>query len=230
MITTQRAADRGQADHGWLHAQHSFSFANFYDPQRMGFRALRVLNEDRIAGGTGFPLHPHRDMEILTYVIQGGLAHEDSMGNGAVIEAGEFQLMSAGSGLTHSEANASQTNEVHLLQIWLRPAENGIVPSYSQRRFDDRQNVLRKVAGPSPSSDSFQIQQDVEIFTSLLDSEQTLQHALVGGRHAWVQLVRGVVLVNGNRLQAGDSAAVSDEDAITIDAVEDAELLMFDLA
>jgi quercetin 2,3-dioxygenase len=230
MITTRRRTDRGQADYGWLQAQYSFSFANYYDPNHMGFRSLRVLNEDRIAGGTGFPLHPHRDMEILTYVIEGGLAHEDSMGNGAVIEAGEFQLMSAGSGLTHSEANASQTNEVHLLQIWLQPRESGVSPSYSQRRFDDRQNMLRKITSPTAGPDTFHIQQDVEIFTSLLDAGVELEHMLKPGRHAWVQLISGTLEVDGVRLEAGDSAAISEESKVCIRAIEDAEFLLFDLA
>ena len=230
MITAHKSADRGHADFGWLQAQYSFSFANYFDPDRMGFRALRVLNEDRIAGGTGFPLHPHRDMEILTYVIDGGLAHEDSMGNGATIEAGEFQLMSAGAGIAHSEANASQTNEVHLLQIWLKPGEKGLSPDYSQRRFDDRENVLRKIAGPTPSLDAFQIQQDVEIFASRMDAGRDVHYELRAGRHAWIQLISGALLVQGKRLDPGDGAAISDESALQIEAIEDAEFLLFDLA
>ncbi|MCL4134895.1 UNVERIFIED_CONTAM: hypothetical protein GTU68_001314 [Idotea baltica] len=196
----------------------------------MGFRSLRVLNEDRISGGTGFPQHPHRDMEILTYVIKGGLAHEDSMGNGAVIEAGEFQLMSAGTGIAHSEANASQTNEVHLLQIWIVPAQKGLAPSYSQRRFDDRKNTLRHVASAGSGQDGFQIQQDVRIYTSLLDKGASVEHALEPGRHAWVQLISGEIAINGELLSAGDSAAISDEASVGIRSNEDADFLLFDLA
>lgn len=230
MITVQKGAERGQADFGWLHAQYSFSFANYYDPNHMGFRSLRVLNEDRIDGGAGFPLHPHRDMEILTYVITGGLAHEDSMGNGAVIEAGEFQLMSAGAGIYHTEANASKTDEVHMLQIWLQPNQRGVTPDYGQRRFDDRHNRLCKVAGPAGDGASFKVHQDASVYTALLDAKSSLEHDLLAGRHGWLQLISGRVQLNGVNLEAGDSAAISNEEALSMVAEQDADFLLFDLA
>lgn len=230
MITLRKAGERGRADHGWLLAQHSFSFANYFDPEHMGFRTLRVLNEDRIKAGAGFPLHPHRDMEILTYVIEGGLKHQDSMGNGEVLQAGEFQLMSAGSGITHSEFNASKSEALHLFQIWIKPAEQSLLPGYQQRGFDGRQNSLRRVVAPDGADDSLTIHQDVSVYSAILDRGVSLLHELSTGRHAWIQIVRGQVQVNQIQLGAGDGASISDETALSIAAISDAEVLLFDLA
>jgi quercetin 2,3-dioxygenase len=229
MITVRKSDDRGRADHGWLLAQHSFSFANYFDRAHMGFRTLRVLNEDRIAPGAGFPLHPHRDMEILTYVIDGGLEHRDSMGNGEVLQAGEFQLMSAGSGITHSEFNASKSEALHLFQIWIKPSLQSLTPGYQQRGFDGRHNVLRCVVAPEGAGDSLAIHQNVAVYSAVLDSGIRLQHELASGRHAWIQIVRGQVLINQVELSAGDGASISDEAAVSITAETDAEVLLFDL-
>ncbi|MFT7664915.1 MAG: redox-sensitive bicupin YhaK (pirin superfamily) [Planctomycetota bacterium] len=230
MIRLRKANERGRADYGWLVAQHSFSFANYYDPDHMGFRGLRVLNEDRIAPGTGFPKHSHRDMEILTYVISGRLEHKDSMGNGAVIEAGEFQMMSAGKGVSHSEANPSSNEETHLLQIWLQANELGLVPGYVQKRFDDSQNQLRQVASPTGQAGAMKIHQDVEIYSAVLDAGRAVEHSLEKGRHAWIQVISGELTVNGESLLAGDSAAASEVSTLQLNASDGAEFLLFDLA
>lgn len=230
MISIRKAHQRGSADYGWLKARYSFSFANYHDPAHMGFRALRVLNEDRIDPGKGFPTHPHRDMEILTYVIEGQLEHRDSVGNGSVIRAGEFQRMTAGSGITHSEANPSQDERLHLLQIWILPAERNLPPSWEQRLFEDRRNALRLVASPDGRDGSLTIHQDVSVLSALADAGQTLEHPLAPGRQAWVQVVRGRVRLNGELLAAGDGASLSEEPALSLAADEDAELIVFDLA
>ena len=230
MIRLRKAEERGRADHGWLLAQHSFSFANYFDPDHMGFRSLRVLNEDRIAPDTGFPMHSHRDMEILTYVISGQLEHKDSMGNGAVIEAGEFQLMSAGSGVRHSEANPSMTDETHLLQIWILPSERNLTSGYVQKRFDGHDNQLVKVVSPSDSNGTMKIHQDVEIYSATLDAASEVDHSLAKDRYAWVQVIAGDLTVNGNELRPGDSAAVSDEPLLNLQTSEGAEFLLFDMA
>ncbi|MFT7670120.1 MAG: redox-sensitive bicupin YhaK (pirin superfamily) [Planctomycetota bacterium] len=230
MIDVHKDNDRGRADHGWLVAKYSFSFADYYDPLRMGFRSLRVLNEDHIAPGAGFPKHGHNDMEILTYVISGGLKHKDSMGNGAVIEAGEFQLMSAGAGVQHSEANASATEETHLLQIWLRPDQASLQPGYVQKRFEDRQNRLRKVVSSAGQDGAMKIHQDVEIYSGVLDAGTQVEHALAKGRHAWIQTISGELEINGESLSQGDSAAVSEEEMLRLRAKEASEFLLFDLA
>jgi redox-sensitive bicupin YhaK (pirin superfamily) len=230
VIAVRKASDRGRADLGWLDANYSFSFAGYQDPAHMGFRALRVLNEDRIAPGGGFPTHPHREMEILTYVIQGGLEHRDSMGNGSVIGAGEFQRMSAGTGITHSEFNSSAVDELHLLQIWLLPAQRKVMPGYEQQRFTDRRNALRPVATQDGRDGSMTINQDTQVLSTLLDAGECVEHALAPQRHAWVQVVRGSIRVNGHPLGAGDGAALSGEASVSITADEDAELLLFDLA
>ena len=230
MITLRRSSARGQADYGWLKARYSFSFASYHDPAQMGFRALRVMNEDRIEGGAGFPTHPHRDMEILTHVISGGLEHRDSLGTGSVIHAGEFQRMTAGSGVTHSEANHSPSESLHLLQIWILPAERNLAPGYEQRSFEDRENTLRLVAAPDGREGALTIHQDVEIYSSLLSAGQRLEHALAPGRYAWVQVVTGRVRVNDQALEAGDGAALSEESLLTLFASEEAEVLVFDLA
>jgi quercetin 2,3-dioxygenase len=230
MITIRKSNARGRADHGWLLAQHSFSFANYFDRAYMGFRTLRVLNEDRIAPGAGFPLHPHRDMEILTYVIEGGLEHRDSMGNGEVLKAGEFQLMSAGSGITHSEFNASKSEGLHLFQIWIKPAQQSLTPGYQQRGFDGRHNSLRCVVAPVGTGDFLTIHQDVMVYSATLDAGVRLQHPLAAERHAWIQIVHGQVRVNKIELSASDGASISDETSLSIAADSDAEVLLFDLA
>ncbi|MFL6246523.1 MAG: pirin family protein [Thermoanaerobaculia bacterium] len=229
MINIRRAEDRGHANHGWLDTNHTFSFADYYDPDFMGFRALRVINEDRVAGGGGFGRHTHRDMEIISYVLEGTLAHSDSMGTGSLIKPGEVQRMSAGSGVAHSEMNPSDDEPVHFLQIWIMPAERGIKPSYEQKKFEDdeRRNTLRLVASPDGSSGSVTIHQDVRLYSTLLDGA-TVTHELAPDRYGWVQVTRGEVDVNGQTLKAGDGAAISDERTITLTG-RGAEVLLFDL-
>jgi len=219
-------------NHGWLSTHHTFSFGEYNDPKHMGFRSLRVINEDFVAPGQGFGKHPHRDMEIITYIVKGQLKHEDSMGNGEVITPGEVQHMSAGSGVQHSEFNPSNTEPVHLLQIWIQPAERGITPGYSQKRFADteRHNRLRIVASPDGADGSIPINQDASLFAMNLDAGSDVSHEFAPGRHGWVQVIRGEIDVNGTKLSAGDGAAISDEKSITITASNDVELLLFDLA
>lgn len=231
MLTLRRANERGHANHGWLDTHHSFSFANYHDPAHMGFRNLRVINEDRVAPGRGFGKHPHRDMEIISYVLDGALEHRDSMGNGSVIRPGELQRMSAGTGVFHSEWNGSKTEPVHFLQIWLLPAELGIEPEYEQRPFpaEERQNELRLVADPSGRDGALKLQADARIYSSLLEPGESVEHELRDGRHAWVQVARGAVEIDGERLDAGDGASTSAPGALTITGLEDAELLVFDL-
>ena len=232
MIQIRKAAERGHADHGWLNTHHTFSFSSYHDPQHMGFRSLRVMNEDYVAPGQGFGTHPHRDMEIVTYVLEGALEHKDSMGNGEVLRPGEFQRMSAGTGITHSEFNPSATEAVHLYQIWLLPERRGIDPSYEQKRFPEgeRHNRLRLVASRDAADGSLLIQQDARIFLSQLDAGARLDHAISTGRHAWLQVLRGAVSLNGQQLATSDGAAVSDEAQLAIEATQDAEIMLFDLA
>jgi redox-sensitive bicupin YhaK (pirin superfamily) len=229
MITIRRAKDRGHANHGWLDTNHTFSFADYYDPNFMGFRALRVINEDRVKPGVGFGKHAHRDMEIISYVLEGTLAHSDSMGTGSEIKPGEVQRMSAGSGVTHSEMNPSSDEPVHFLQIWILPAQQGIRPSYEQKKFEDdeRRNTLRLVASPDGSNGSVTIHQDVRLYATLLDGA-TVTHDFQPDRYGWVQVTRGEVDVNGQTLKAGDGAAISDEPSITLTG-RGAEVLLFDL-
>jgi hypothetical protein len=231
MIDIRKAADRGHADHGWLDTYHTFSFASYRDPQHMGFRALRVMNEDFIQPGQGFGTHPHHDMEIVTYVLEGALEHRDSMGNGEVLRPGEFQRMSAGTGITHSEFNPSDTEPVHLYQIWLFPERKGIEPSYEQRRFPEleRHNRLRLVASRDAADGSLLIQQDARIYLSSLDEGSHVSHQLKPGRHAWLQVLRGSVTLNGTSLRASDGVAVSDESRLDIVAKQPAEIMLFDL-
>jgi quercetin 2,3-dioxygenase len=231
MIKTRKADERGFADHGWLKARHTFSFAGYRDPQHMGFRALRVMNEDRVQPGRGFGTHPHQDMEIVTYVLEGAIEHKDNMGNGEVLWPGEFQHMSAGTGITHSEFNPSSDEPLHLYQIWLKPREKGIQPSYSQKRFDDAgmTNRLRLVASPDGADGSLVIQQDTQIFLSKLTESQHLTHDIAPDRYAWLQVLRGGVTLNGLDLQTGDGAAVSEEQQLEIIAATDAEIMLFDL-
>ena len=232
MITIRRAIDRGHADHGWLDTYHTFSFSSYRDPKHVHFRALRVMNEDVVAPGQGFGTHPHDNMEIITYVLEGALEHRDSMGNGEVLRPGEFQRMSAGTGITHSEFNPSPTEPVHLYQIWLFPRQDGIEPSYEQKRFEEveRHNRLRLVASPDAADGSLLIHQDARIFLSLLYADKQVTHELAPRRHAWLQVLRGQVSLNGQALQTSDGAAVSNETALEVKASDVAEVMLFDLA
>ena len=232
MMTIRRAEDRGHAQHGWLDSQHSFSFADYYDSAQMGFRALRVINEDRVQPGAGFGTHSHRDMEILSYVLEGGLAHKDSLGTGSTIRPGDVQRMSAGTGVTHSEVNASKTEPVHFLQSWLLPERPGIQPSYEQKHFDadSRQGRLKLVASRQGRDGSLTVHQDVALYSGLLDAGERAELELATGRHAWVQVARGTVKLNGKTLRAGDGAALSATGRLSLEGVHQAEVLVFDLA
>lgn len=232
MIQIRKAQDRGHANHGWLNAYHTFSFASYRDPRHMGFRSLRVMNEDRVAPGQGFGTHPHDNMEIVTYVLEGALEHKDSMGNGEVLRPGEFQRMTAGTGITHSEFNPSKDEPVHLYQIWLFPDQDGLKPSYEQKRFpeSEQQNRLRLVASPTADDGSLLIHQDARIYLSRITKGEHVEHKLANDRHAWLQVLRGSVSLNGHSLQTSDGAAVSNEVALTIEATSDAEIMLFDLA
>lgn len=232
MITIRPANERGGANHGWLNTRHTFSFSDYYDPRHMGFRSLRVINEDRVAAGRGFGAHGHRDMEILSYVVTGGLGHQDSMGNGEVIRPHEWQRMTAGTGVRHSEMNASQTEPVHFFQIWITPEAEGIKPGYEQKLFapEEKSGRLRLVASRDGREGSLKIHQDVSVYNALLKGGEVVEHRLEAGRHAWLQVVKGTVELNGNKLDAGDGAAVSEESMLTISAGDDSEVILFDLA
>lgn len=232
MINIRRAFERGHFDFGWLDTNHTFSFGEYYDPRQMGFRSLRVINEDRVAPGRGFPTHPHRDMEIISYVLAGALEHRDSMGTGSVIRPGEVQRMSAGTGVAHSEYNHSQTEPVHFLQIWLVPERRGIRPGYEQKQFaeEEKRGRLRLIASPDGAENSVTIHQDARLYTTILEAGEEVAHALPAARHAWVQVVRGEVEVNGERLQASDGASLSEEEAVRLKALAPSEVLLFDLA
>jgi redox-sensitive bicupin YhaK (pirin superfamily) len=232
MLTIRRADQRGHADHGWLDTRHTFSFAEYHDPKHMGFRSLRVINEDRVAPGRGFGTHPHRDMEIISYVLDGGLAHRDSMGNGSIIHPGEVQRMSAGTGVRHSEHNASQQEGVHFLQIWIVPDRRGIEPSYEQKAFAaaERQGSLRLVVDPEGREGALTINADARLYTTSLGAGEQVQHQVAAGRHAWIQVARGMIQVDGEELRAGDGAAISEAGTLTLKGVESAEVLVFDLA
>jgi len=232
MITLRPAEQRGHANHGWLDSHHTFSFASYHDPAHMGFRSLRVINEDRVAPGQGFGTHPHRDMEIISYVLQGGLEHKDSMGTGSVIRPGDVQRMSAGTGVTHSEYNASRSELVHFLQIWLLPAQRGIRPGYEQKSFvrADKDGRLRVVASPDGRDGSVTIHTDATLYAGLFEQGQAAELALAAGRHAWVHVARGKARVNGHELKAGDGAALSEEGSVRVEGVEAGEVLVFDLA
>lgn len=229
MITPRRSQERGHANHGWLNTYHTFSFANYYDPQFMGFRSLRVINEDWVEGGRGFGRHPHADMEIITYVLDGALQHADSMGNGSVIQSGQFQKMSAGSGIEHSEFNASKMEPVHLYQIWLLPGERGITPSYAEATIEaaSKEGQLSLVAAPEGETAPITLHQDAWLYVGSPNG-RPLEHALESGRHAWVQVTQGAVTLNGMELAAGDGAAVSEEEHLQISG--QGEVLLFDLA
>ncbi len=232
MIKIRKSNERGHANHGWLEAKHSFSFADYYDPDHMGFRVLRVINEDKIAGGAGFGTHPHRDMEIVTYVLEGALEHKDSMGTGSVIRAGEIQYMSAGSGVEHSEFNHSKTEKAHLLQIWILPSEKGAKPRYDQKHFtpEEKRGKLKLLASSDGREGSVAIRQNASIYASILNPGESTRLDLAKGRHAWIQAAKGGVEVNGKILEQGDGAVVSDETTLTFKGTtSNSEFLVFDL-
>ena len=230
MITVRPAAERGHANHGWLDTNHTFSFADYYDPGQMGFRSLRVINEDRVSPESGFGAHSHQDMEIISYVLEGELGHKDSMGTGSVIRPGEVQRMSAGTGVTHSEWNHSKDQPVHFLQIWIVPEKRGIAPGYEQKSFGDTRNELRLIASRDGRDGSVTIHQDAALYVARLDGGKELSYELAPGRNAWVQVVRGAVELNGKPLKTSDGAAVSGEKRLTLKASGPAEMLLFDLA
>ena len=232
MITIRLGAERGHFDHGWLDTYHTFSFASYHDPRHMGFRALRVINEDRVQPAEGFGTHAHRDMEILTWVLEGALEHKDSMGNGSIIRPGDIQRMSAGTGVTHSEFNPSSEEPVHLLQIWLLPRQRGLAPGYEEKRFppEARRGVLRLIAARDGREGAVTIHQDADLWTALLEPGESVRHVLEPGRHAWLHVARGTVTANGVSLRAGDGAAVSDDKAVEVKASDRAEVLLFDLS
>lgn len=230
MIQIRRSSDRGHADHGWLNAYHSFSFAEYYDPANMGFSVLRVLNEDRVAPRGGFPTHPHRDMEILTYLLDGALEHRDSMGNGSIIRAGDIQRMTAGTGVRHSEANPSADEPAHLLQIWLLPRTLGLTPGYEQQRLEPEslRNRLRLIASPDGREGSVTIHQDAYVYATRLDNAE-IRHDIAPGRRAYVHVARGTVRMNGEILSAGDGTRIEDETGIEMAGAPAGEVLLFDL-
>jgi hypothetical protein len=231
MIVIRPAKERGHADHGWLDTWHTFSFADYYDRRFTGFRSLRVINEDFVAPGRGFPTHGHRDMEIITYVLEGALEHRDSLGTGSVIRPGEVQRMSAGTGVRHSEANPSAGEPLHLLQIWIEPSKAGIAPGYEQKTFADadKRGRLRLVASPDGAEGSVTIHQDARVYATVLGPGQQVVHRLAPGRHAWLHVARGALTLNGQRLSQGDGAAISDETSLVLVGETDAEALLFDL-
>jgi len=232
MITIRKAEDRGHANHGWLNSYHTFSFANYYDPKHMGFRALRVINEDRVSPGAGFGTHGHSDMEIITYVLEGSLEHKDSIGTGSVIQPGEAQRMSAGKGIRHSEFNHSKTESVHFLQIWLLPDTKDLPPSYEQRNFSPAKNPgkLHLVAARNGREGAVTVHQDVDLYAAVLELGDRISHTLQPQRHGWIQVARGAITLNGLPLDKGDGAAISQETDVVIEATTDAEILLFDLA
>jgi quercetin 2,3-dioxygenase len=232
MIRIHKSAERGHADHGWLDSRFSFSFAEYFDPEHVQFRTLRVMNDDHIAGGGGFPTHPHRDMEIVTYVLDGALAHKDSMGNGSVIRPGDVQYMSAGTGVAHSEFNASEKEAVHLYQIWMFPDKKNYVPAYDQKHFSEevKRGRLRLVVSPDGRDGSVKIRQNNELYATVLGPGESVEHAIGPDRHAYVQVARGSVKLNGKALETGDGAAISEEESLQLTGVKDAEVLLFDLA
>src|SRR3954471_23282956 len=231
MITVRPASERGHGQKGWLDTYHTFSFSDYQDPQHMGFRVLRVINEDRVQPGQGFGTHGHRDMEIVTYVLEGALAHEDSLGNGSVLRPGEFQCMTAGTGIRHSEFNPSESEPVHFYQIWLLPDPQGAAPSYDQRAFpeEERRGKLRVVASPDGRDGSLTIHQDAEVLLTSLAAGERVTHELAPGRHAWLQVLRGSVHLDGVPLATSDGAAVSEESSLTVLANEPCEVMLFDL-
>lgn len=232
MIAIRKSADRGHFNHGWLDTFHTFSFSDYYDPQQMGFRSLRVMNEDRVSPGMGFGMHGHRDMEIVTCVLSGALEHRDSLGNGEVLRPGEFQHMTAGSGIRHSEFNPSKTEAAHLYQIWLLPRATGLTPRYEQKAFDaaGRENQWQLVASPTGANGSLSIEQDAEIFLATLAAGKNLSYELNLNRHAWLQVLRGAVQLGDMPLAAGDGAAISNEPRVEVSATDSSEWMLFNLA
>jgi redox-sensitive bicupin YhaK (pirin superfamily) len=232
MIRIRKSSERGHFDHGWLDTYHTFSFADYYDPAHMGFRSLRVMNEDRVEPGQGFGMHGHRDMEIITCVLSGSLEHRDSLGNGSVIRPGELQRMTAGTGVRHSEVNASPTEPVHLYQIWLLPERAGLKPGYEQRSFaeEEKRGRFRLVVSPQGRDGSLTVHQDAEIYLASLEAGEDVTHELRLWRHAWLQVLRGGVTLNGQALSAGDGASISEETTLAVRAVDGSEVMLFDLA
>ena len=232
MITIRPSNQRGGGDYCWLKTRHTFSFNDYSDPKWMGFRSLRVINEDWVAPNGGFPTHPHRDMEIITYVLSGKLEHKDSLGTGSVILPGDGQRMTAGRGIRHGEANPSATESVHLLQIWIFPDKQGHDPGYEQKSFpeSEKRGQLRLIASRDGAEGSVKINQDAKLFVTVLAPGEEVKHALGEKRHAWLQVAKGEVELNGHKLHQGDGAAISEENNLTIKATEDAEVLLFDLA
>jgi quercetin 2,3-dioxygenase len=231
MLNIRKSQDRGSASFGWLRSQHTFSFGHYYDPAHMNVGPLRVINEDRVAPGRGFDPHSHKNMEIISYVLDGALEHKDSMGNGSVLRYGDVQRMSAGTGVTHSEYNGSKTEPVHFLQIWVIPAEAGGEPGYEEKHFDveSKRGRLRLIASPDGAQGSVSLRQDVAIYATILDGEERVDHALAAGRQAYVQVARGALTVNGVALEAGDAVRVSEETVVSLGGARDAEVLLFDL-
>lgn len=231
-LLIRQAAERGHTDIGWLKSFHSFSFGGYYDQRHMGFRSLRVINDDKIAAGRGFPTHPHRDMEIISYVLDGSLQHKDSTGKGAIITPDDIQMMSAGTGIRHSEYNPSQTEANHFLQIWIEPGMRGVQPRYSDNKvtLDQKLNQWKKIAGPDGSKASVSIHQDATIYATHLQTGSTSDFTVEKGRHAWLQVARGELLVNGAKLSSGDAVATSRATEIHVEAVADTDALLFDLA
>ena len=232
MIKVRKSNERGLAHHGWLTSHHTFSFANYYDPRHMGFRDLRVINEDFVIAGQGFGAHRHDNMEIISIVMEGALAHRDSTGGEGVLRRGEVQRMSAGSGVTHSEFNGSTTEPVHFFQIWIEPAKENVKPGYEQKDFpyDERKGRLRLVVSPTGEEGSLAINQNARVYVSVLENDQRVEHSLADGRGAWIQVASGSVVVNGNMLSKGDGAAIEGEKVLTIEAKgESTEFLLFDL-
>lgn len=232
MIRIRKATDRGRGEHDWLDSRHTFSFSEYHDPRHMGFRSLRVMNEDRVEPDQGFGTHPHRDMEIITYVLEGNLEHRDSMGNGSILAAGDFQRMTAGTGIRHSEFNPSSDLPVHFYQIWIEPDAKGLPPGYEQHSFadDELANQLRLVASVDGRRNSLTIHQQADVYLSRLDAGSEVSHQLEEGRHAWLQVLRGEVSLNGQPLDVGDGAAVSNETTLSIESKHAAEIMLFDLA
>ena len=232
MINIRKANERGHTEIDWLNSWHSFSFGEYYDPQHMGFQSLRVINDDTVAPGGGFGTHPHRDMEIITMVLDGALEHKDSLGTGSVIRPGDVQRMTAGAGIRHSEFNHSPTAPVHFLQIWILPERNGLKPSYEQKTFtpEEKRGKLKLVAGPKSNNGALTVHQDVNLYLTSLARGETVTHSLKPGRHAWVHVATGAASLNGKALQAGDAAAVEKETTLTLAATEPSEVLLFDLA
>ncbi|HEY1270951.1 MAG TPA: pirin family protein [Terriglobales bacterium] len=231
MITLRPSAERGGGDFGWLNTRHSFSFDSYYDPKFMGFRSLRVINEDLVAPASGFPTHPHRDMEIITYILEGKLEHKDSLGTGSIILPGDGQRMTAGRGIRHSEFNPSETEAVHLLQIWITPERPGLEPSYEQKSFpeSEKRGKLRVIASRDGREGSVKINQDAQLYVSLLSPGQEVKHQFSDGRYGWLQVAKGAVELNGSKLKQGDGAAISEEKTLTVKGNKEAEILLFDL-